>query len=54
MLAAAGNRTAALRLHLAGALAQGVTREEIVEVLLQTAVYVNVPSANSVIFGLFT
>jgi len=33
MLAASGNRTDALRLHLAGALANGVTREEIIELL---------------------
>lgn len=45
MLAAAGNRTAALRLHLAGALAQGVTREEIVEVLIQLSVYRGFPAA---------
>jgi 3-oxoadipate enol-lactonase/4-carboxymuconolactone decarboxylase len=41
------NRTDELRIHLRGALNNGVTREEIPEVLLQTAVYCGVPSANS-------
>jgi 4-carboxymuconolactone decarboxylase len=45
MLGAAGNRSGALRLHLAGALAQGVTREEIVELLMQLSVYSGFPSA---------
>jgi 4-carboxymuconolactone decarboxylase len=45
MLGAAGNRSGALRLHLAGALAQGVTREEIIEVLMQLTVYSGFPSA---------
>lgn len=45
MLAASGNRAHALRLHLAGALADGVTREEIVEVLIQLSVYCGFPSA---------
>ena len=45
MLGAAGNRADALRLHLAGALAQGVTREEIIEVLMQLSVYAGFPSA---------
>jgi 4-carboxymuconolactone decarboxylase len=45
MLAATGNRTAALRLHLAGGLAQGVTREEIIELLIQLSVYSGFPSA---------
>ena len=35
-----------LRAHLAGALNVGITREEIVEVLMQTAVYAGVPAAN--------
>jgi 4-carboxymuconolactone decarboxylase len=45
MLAADGNRGAALRLHLAGALAHGVTRAEIIEVLIQLSVYRGFPSA---------
>src|SRR5271157_5169332 len=35
------------RLHLRAAAANGVTREEIKEVLLQTAIYCGVPAANS-------
>jgi 4-carboxymuconolactone decarboxylase len=45
MLAASGNRAAALRLHLAAALAYGVTQEEIIEVLIQLSVYCGFPSA---------
>jgi 4-carboxymuconolactone decarboxylase len=45
MLAASGNRAAALRLHLAGALAHGVTQKEIIEVLIQLSVYLGFPSA---------
>lgn len=45
MLAAAGNRAADLRLHLAGALAHGVTREETVELLIQLSVYRGFPTA---------
>ena len=41
------NRTDELRMHLRGALNNGVTREEISEVLLQTAIYCGVPAANS-------
>jgi 4-carboxymuconolactone decarboxylase len=41
------NRPEELRLHLRGALNNGVTREEIREVLLQTAIYCGVPAANS-------
>ena len=36
-----------LELHLRGALRNGLTREEIVEVLLQSAIYCGVPAANS-------
>ena len=45
MLAASGNRSDALRIHLAGALANGVTRGEIIEVLIQLSVYCGFPSA---------
>ena len=41
------NRTDELRMHMRGALNNGVTREEIREVLLQTAIYCGVPAANS-------
>jgi 4-carboxymuconolactone decarboxylase len=41
------NRGDELRLHLRGAIRNGVTREEIKEVLLQTAIYCGVPAANS-------
>ena len=36
-----------LRAHLAGALNVGLTREELVEVLMQVAVYAGVPTAVS-------
>ncbi|MFC5996410.1 carboxymuconolactone decarboxylase family protein [Pseudonocardia hispaniensis] len=38
---------AELELHLRGALRNGLNREEIVEVLLQSAIYCGVPAANS-------
>ena len=41
------NRTEELRLHLWGAANNQVTREEIQELLLQTAVYCGIPAANS-------
>lgn len=41
------NRDEELRLHLRAALNNGVTREQIQEVLLQTAIYCGVPAANS-------
>ena len=44
-LAALG-KTGELRGHLAGALNNGLTKEELVEVLMQTAVYAGVPAAN--------
>jgi alkylhydroperoxidase/carboxymuconolactone decarboxylase family protein YurZ len=36
-----------LEFHLRAALRNGLSRQEIIEVLLQTAVYVGVPAANS-------
>lgn len=39
------NRPNEIRIHARGALANGVTREEIQEILLQTAVYCGVPAA---------
>jgi 4-carboxymuconolactone decarboxylase len=44
-LAALG-KTGELRGHLAGALNNGCTQDELVEVLMQTAVYAGVPAAN--------
>ena len=41
------NRPDELRMHLRAALDNGVSREEIREVLLQTAIYCGVPAANS-------
>lgn len=41
------NRPDELRLHLRGAANNGVTGDEIREVLLQTAIYCGVPAANS-------
>lgn len=46
MLVALG-RDDELALHLRGALNNGVTREEIKEILLQAAVYCGMPAANS-------
>jgi 4-carboxymuconolactone decarboxylase len=41
------NRGEELALHLRAAKNNGVTRDEIKEVLLQTAIYCGVPAANS-------
>ena len=41
------NRTEELAMHLRAALTNGVTVDELKEVLLQTAVYCGVPAANS-------
>jgi 3-oxoadipate enol-lactonase/4-carboxymuconolactone decarboxylase len=43
----AGGHLDELEFHLRAALTNGLTRQEIVEVLLQTAVYCGVPAANS-------
>lgn len=40
------NRPHELRLHLRGALNNGCTKEQILEVLLQTAIYCGVPAAS--------
>ena len=42
---AALNRPHEIKIHVRGALTNGVTREEISEVLLQTAIYCGVPAA---------
>src|SRR5208283_754958 len=41
------NRGEELRMHVKGAFNNGVTRDEIKEVLLQCAIYCGVPAANS-------
>ncbi|MBA0086884.1 MAG: 4-carboxymuconolactone decarboxylase [Acidobacteria bacterium Pan2503] len=41
------NREEELRMHLRAAVDNGVTREQIREVLLQTAIYCGVPAANA-------
>ena len=41
------NRGDEFRMHVRGAFNNGVTRDEIKEVLLQTAVYCGVPAANT-------
>jgi 4-carboxymuconolactone decarboxylase len=41
------NRGDELKMHIRAALHNGVTREELREVLLQTAIYCGVPAANS-------
>lgn len=41
------NRSDELRMHLRAASNAGITREQIREVLLQTAIYCGVPAANS-------
>lgn len=43
----AGRHFEELEFHLRAALANGLTREEIIEVLLQTSIYVGVPAANT-------
>jgi 3-oxoadipate enol-lactonase / 4-carboxymuconolactone decarboxylase len=43
----AGRHFDELEFHLEAALRNGLTREEIIEVLLQTAIYCGVPAANS-------
>jgi len=41
------NRTDELRMHIRSAFNNGVTREQIQEVLLQCAIYCGIPAANS-------
>ncbi|OIJ25162.1 bifunctional 3-oxoadipate enol-lactonase/4-carboxymuconolactone decarboxylase PcaDC [Nocardioides luteus] len=43
----AGRHFEELEFHLRAALTNGLTREEIIEVLLQTSIYVGVPAANT-------
>ena len=44
-LATLGNAPGQLKAHVEGALNVGLTREEIVEVLMQMAIYAGVPAA---------
>lgn len=46
------NRESELRMHISAALRNGLTREEIKEVLLQSAIYCGVPAANGA-FAMF-
>jgi 4-carboxymuconolactone decarboxylase len=41
------NRPDEFKVHVRGALSNGVSREEIGEILLQTAIYAGVPAANA-------
>ena len=41
------NRTEELRMHIRAAFTNGVSRDEVKEVLLQAAIYCGVPAANS-------
>src|SRR5277367_4534445 len=41
------NRTEEFKFHIRGAISNGATREEIKEVLLQSAIYCGVPAANN-------
>src|SRR5215813_4520181 len=41
------NRTDELKMHLRAAMSLGLTKDQIQEVLLQTAIYCGVPAANS-------
>ena len=50
MLASVGNRTDALRAHLTAALRSGVSRDEIIEVLMQMSVYAGFPAALNAFF----
>ena len=45
-LLSAANRPAELKVHLRGALNNGVTREEIAEIFLQVALYCGVPTGS--------
>ena len=47
------NRPHELKLHVRGAINNGLTRDEVKEVFLQTAIYCGVPVANHA-FGIFT
>lgn len=50
-LAALGNAQPQLKVHITAALNVGVTREEIVEILMQIAVYAGFPAALNALFA---
>lgn len=50
-LTAMGNATPQLKVHIEGALNVGVSREEIVEVIMQMAVYAGFPAALNGLFA---
>ena len=50
-LAALGNATAQLKVHIEGALNVGCSQEEIVEVFMQMAVYAGFPAALNALFA---
>ncbi|GLU34657.1 carboxymuconolactone decarboxylase family protein [Trinickia caryophylli] len=50
-LAALGNATPQLKVHIEGALNVGCTREEIVEIFMQMAVYAGFPAALNALFA---
>ena len=50
-LTALGNATPQLKVHIAAALHVGLTREEIVEVIMQMAVYAGFPAALNGLFA---
>lgn len=49
MLAAMGKASGQLEFHMRGALNTGVTREEIIEIVLQVGVYAGIPAAMNAI-----
>ena len=50
-LTAMGNATPQLKVHIEGALNVGVSRDEIVEVIMQMAVYAGFPAALNGLFA---
>ena len=50
-LTALGNATPQLKVHIEGALNVGVTRDEVVEVIMQMAVYAGFPAALNGLFA---
>lgn len=51
MLAAMGNAAPQLKVHIEAALNVGISREEIIEVLIQTAVYAGFPASLNAVFA---
>lgn len=50
-LAARGNAAPQLRIHVSAALNVGVSRDEVVEILMQTAIYAGFPAALNALAG---